>query len=378
MKELLTDEFLEQATDNLYDVANGITTEVVNILAQRIKELGTLTTSDVSRLRNVMRIADLKKIEAVLAEKAAKTEKEIEQVFEEVAKINDEMAKTLYEYRDMPTARSREVQEIINAAMQNAKEEFLALSDTTAVQMELNGKLDDIQTTYNKMIDNAIFAINQGVTDYTTAIRKTVKELASSGLVVVYESGYKRRLDSAVRMNTLDGVHKMSLSMREQQAKEYGADGWEISAHALCRPEHQDPQGRVFSFKEFDDLNARIRTPIATGEYNCRHMKTGVIIAINQPAYSDEELEELKNKSNETVKFTGLSGEEIEKSRYDCSQYLRALETSIRGMKDVEKALKTAGDTIGAKALRKEITARTKEYKRIAGEMNITARLNRL
>lgn len=378
MKELLTDEFVEKLTDQIVETARGMSAEVVGILAKRIKELGTLTASDVNRMRNTLRITDLKKIEQAISDSTGKGVKEIDQIFEDVAKENEAMSKALYEYRNLSTDRTKEVQEIITAATKNAKEKYLALSDTTVVGMELNGKVSDIQTIYNKLIDNAVFAINQGVTDYTTAIRKTVKELAGNGLVVMYESGYKRRLDSAVRMNILDGCRQMSIAMREQQAKEYGADGWEISAHALARPEHQSPQGRVFSFKEFDELNASLRTPIATGQMNCRHIKFGVIMEINQPAYSDKELKELIDEANEKVVFKGISGEEMKKSRYDCSQYLRYIETSVRKMKDVENALKIVGDTTGVKAVKNDIISRIKEYHRIAAEIGIPERLNRL
>ena len=41
--------------------------EVVGIIAERIKAIGTLSASDVNSFRNTMRIADFKKIEKELA-----------------------------------------------------------------------------------------------------------------------------------------------------------------------------------------------------------------------------------------------------------------------------------------------------------------------
>lgn len=381
MKELLTEEFLDKATENLIEIANNMSNDVVGIIVDRLKECKTLTASDVNRLKNAIRIADFKKIKQVISEQSGLAVKEIERIFDNVAKENEAMAKTLYEYRDIEQktyTENKTMGKIVESALKNAKEDFLALSNTTAMELILNGKATNMQKAYNKAIDNAVFALNQGVVDYTQAIRRTVAELSKNGLVVRYESGYRRRLDSAVRMNILDGCRQMSLSMREQQAKEYGADGWEISAHALCRPEHQPYQGRTFSFKDFDRINATIRTPIATGEMNCKHIKVGVIMEINEPAYSDKELKEFNTESNEKVKFTGLSGKEMYKTRYDCSQYMRAVETSIREMKNQKKAYDRFGDKVTSRKISGEITQRVKEYKRICKEMGISERLNRI
>lgn len=255
MKEVLTDEFLEKVTEPLYEVSSKMSNEVVGIIADRLKKCEELTPSDITKLKNTMRIADLKKIEKAIAELTDKGVEEIEHIFDNVAKENEQMAKILYDYRgveQVPYLTNTEMNKIVRTAVKNATKDFLALSNTTAFALKIGDKEIPLKKMYNKILDEAIFSLNQGVTDYTTAIRKTLKELASNGARVVYESGATRRLDSAVRMNILDGCRQMNLSMREQQAKEFGADGWEISAHALCRPDHQSSQGRVFSLKEFE------------------------------------------------------------------------------------------------------------------------------
>lgn len=381
MKEVLTDAFLEKATEELNRIANKMSNEVVGIIADRLKKCENLTPSDINKLKNTMRIADLKKIEKAIAELTSKGVEEIEHIFEEVAKENEQMAKIMYDYRgveQVPYLTNKEMNKIVQTAVQNATKDFLALSNTTVFALKFGNKEIPLKKAYNKAIDESVFAINQGVTDYMTAIRKTLKRLATSGTRVVYQSGATRRLDSAVRMNILDGVRQMNLKMREQQAKEFGADGWEISAHAMCRPDHQSSQGRVFSKKAFEELNGVLRTPIATGEMNCKHIKVGVIMEINQPAYTEKELKELNRNANEEVTFKGLSGKEITKSRYDCTQYLRTLETMSREKKDVANILDRVNDVQGKKQALKERREIIKEYNRIAKEMGIPPKQNRL
>lgn len=381
MKDLLTEEFLEKVTEPLYEVARKMSNEVVGIIADRLKGCGELTPSDITKLKNTMRIADFKKIEKAISELSGMGVDEINTIFDKVATENEQMAKVLYDYRgveQVPYLKNKEMNAIVQSAVKNATKDFLALSQTTVMALKLGNKEIPLKKAYNKIIDEAVFSLNQGAIDYTSAIRHTIKELSKNGTRVVYESGYTRRLDSSVRMNILDGCRQMNLSIREQQAKEYGADGWEISAHALCRPDHQAPQGRVFSLKEFEELNNSLPTPIATGEMNCKHTKVGVIMEINQPAYTDKELKELSDSANEEVTFTGISGKKITKTRYECTQYMRALETMSREQKDIANVLGRVKDEQGKKQALKERTKIIEEYKRVSKEVGIPEKLNRL
>lgn len=380
MKDLLTEEYLEEITEELNGIIRDMSNETVGIIADRLKEYGKLKPEEIEKIKEQAKREDLKKIDYVIAVLLAKAIKETPNIFDKVARKTEDVAKEFYEYRgkeQVHYSESKILKEIVDSAEKNAEEILENLSGTRAFMV--NGKYTELSKAYINAVNEAVRAVSAGDTDYYTYMRRTVKRLSQSGLTVVdYESGYHRRLDSAVRMNILDGTRQMSLKFREQQAKEYGADGWEISAHALCRPDHVSSQGKVFSFEEFEKLQRRLATPIATGQYNCKHMKTGVIMEINQPAYSKEELDELERMSNEKVTFTGLSGKKITKSRYECSQYMRTVETSIRELKDQRDALERFGDVLEVKKIKKEITARTKEYKRICSEMGITPRLNRL
>ena len=92
---------------------------------------------------------------------------------------------------------------------------------------------------YRDAVDVAITSVQAGVTDYNSAIRRTMKTAAQDGLRVKYpNSGLTRRLDSAVRQNVLDGVRAVNNDVLRQLGNEYGADGVEISAHALCATDH--------------------------------------------------------------------------------------------------------------------------------------------
>ena len=103
------------------------------------------------------------------------------------------------------------------------------------------------------------FVANQSAADYNSTIRETVKRIGKEGLQVEYESTYlavdgqlkhrRRRLDSAVRQNVLDGIRQVQQKAQELIGEEIGADGVDITAHPNSAPDHEPVQGRGLTLK---------------------------------------------------------------------------------------------------------------------------------
>lgn len=130
------------------------------------------------------------------------------------------------------------------------------------------------------------------------------------GLRVQYESGYTRRLDSAMRQNIIDGVSYVAQETARQAGEEFGADGVELSAHSPCAPDHLPYQGKQYSLQEYEELQASLRRPI--GEWNCRHFAYPVLLGISRPANSKAELAEMAQASERRIEMDGRTY-----SRYD-------------------------------------------------------------
>ena len=133
-------------------------------------------------------------------------------------------------------------------------------------------------------------------------------------------------------MNISDGVRQLNASYRDMQGKRFGSDGIELSAHGLCSPDHLPYQGKQYTNKEFERIQSSLKRPFFT--MNCHHSKFPIIIGISSPAYSDKELMEIEQKSNEIVKYQLPGGKVVEKSRYEATQDQRRQETKIRRLKD--------------------------------------------
>lgn len=115
------------------------------------------------------------------------------------------------------------------------------ISNTSVIGFIQDGTFKQLQQVYQDTIDKAILSISQGKQDFYSSMRQTLKELGGSGLVQ-YESGRTRRLDSAVRMNILDGMRALNNETSRRFGEEYNADGIEISVHSQPAPDHSDIQ----------------------------------------------------------------------------------------------------------------------------------------
>ena len=209
------------------------------------------------------------------------------------------------------------------------------------------------------------------MTDYASAVRQALKEAAADGLRVQYASGATRRLDSAVRMNVLDGIRQLNQDVTIQTGKEYGADGVELSAHRLCAEDHLPYQGRQFSLKEYERLQAQLERPI--GMWNCRHFAFPIILGVSEPAHSPELLENYRRSSQERITIDGVT-----KTRYEWTQQQRKLETAVRRQKDVANTARAAGDDVLRREAQYKIERYQAAYDRITNKALLTADRGRM
>ena len=377
MSRLLSETYLNSLPDPIAKNMEALNQYVVERICKRIKQVGSLSASDAHRLKSAIEYAgaDLQAIQKELERITGLNAKALEAMFEDVAAENVDFANTYYKARGMETLKdytqNAALKNFVEAAKKTAADGVTNLSSTTMIGFKSGKRVLPLREYYIQIIDKAITFAQTGTVDYYTAMRSTVKEMARGGLRrVTFESGYSRRLDSQVRMNLLDGVRQLNMQMLEQTGKEFGADGVEISAHALCAPDHQRIQGKQYSLAEFERLNRSLERPI--GELNCHHFTTPIVLGVSKPVYSASELREINKRSNAKVSYGGKTY-----TRYEASQRQRQLETAIRYAKDERDACVSAGDKLGATQARKKSAVLTAEYKRFSEEAGLTKRMER-
>lgn len=395
---MLSEDAIEKLVQPIVERQTAINNYVIQLIAKRIKEIGKLKPSDVYKLQRLMAMgSDVQQINEELARLTNLQVSDIKTLIREVAIDGYTMAKPFYDYRHtafIPFDQNKNLQNIMKAVQKETVDTYLNMSKSTAFMIRdlKNPKIlkpTSISKAYQSIMDEAIQSVQSGVTDYGSAMRRTLKQLNNSGLRYVNyrpESGgmYTQRLDSAVRRNLLDGVRAINQGVQDEVGKQIGADGKELSVHAMSAPDHEPVQGHQFTNEEYEKLQSSLpfkdvqgRNFAAIerhiGQYNCHHFAWSIIIGVNKPNYTDKQLEELKKRNN--AGYTLPNGKHL--TLYECSQKMRDMETAIRRAKEGQLMAQDAGDDDLAKQYAAKASQLSKEYKAFAKECGLKADMTR-
>ena len=84
-------------------------------------------------------------------------------------------------------------------------------------------------------------------------------------------------IEYACRRYLMDQLGELDDEVQQVTHDELGCDGWEISAHLACAPDHEPYQGRQYSDAEYEKLNNSLQRRI--GHLNCGHTASPIILA---------------------------------------------------------------------------------------------------
>lgn len=393
---MLSDEVIEKVTERLVNRIEQGNTYILEQIGKSINKIGTLTPSKAQELVQIMRYGgDYDKIVKKLAEITKLNVKEIYKIFNEVAKENYLFAKQFYKYRNkkyIPWDENIQLQNQVRAMAKITADTYANLSNTLAFATHnKNGKVvyNSLAKTYQNALDTAIINTGQGKETFDSAMRQLIQELVNSGIRTVnYESGRSMRLESAVRMAMQGGLRDMNNQLQQQFGEEFDADGVEISVHENPAPDHMYVQGRQFSKEEFEkfqndqdavdyqgtsfpaEFEGHDRRSI--GQYNCYHYIFNIVLGINKPLHTNEELQEIINRNEKGFDFDGKHY-----TMYEGQQLQRKLETEIRKAKDLQITARATNDDILINKAQSRINALTKKYNELNNASGLKSQIQR-
>lgn len=369
---MLSQEVEERLAEHLTARIEEANSYILKRIGNSIKIISTLTPSQAYQLGNILKYGGTyNEIAKELARVSGKNVQDIYKIFEEVAKNNKQFAKQFYKYRGIdyiPYKKDIALQNMVRSLANITADMYRNISNTSVIGFIQDGKFKQLQQVYQDTIDKAILSISQGKQDFYSSMRQTLKELGGSGLVQ-YESGRTKRLDSAVRMNILDGMRALNNETSRRFGEEYNADGIEISVHSKPAPDHADIQGKQFSIEEYDKLeNGEIATDYQgnkydgadkrhIGEYNCYHKIFSIILGVSKPEYTDKQLNDIRESNLSGFKFEGKHY-----TMYEGSQLQRRIELNIRKQKDTQILARASGDTELVEQSQNKIRLLTSRY----------------
>ena len=379
---MLTDEQIADALNLIDSRYHDVIIKYLQKVGKTIKEIGHFNQSSINLLIQLRRMGvDVATIERELQKVTRLTKQDIRKLYQRAAQEATTDARIEYLTKGVEPDSVR-WNDLVEGIWKQTAGAMDNLSNNTV-----------ITEGYRSAVDDAVQAVTMGATDYNSAVRDAVRRIGRDGLQVEYESTYlaadgqmkhrKRRLDSAVRQNVLDGIRQVQQKAQEMIGEEIGADGVDISAHLNSAPDHEPVQGRRFdldnfqrmqSGQDFEDVDGNHYTgferPIT--EWRCRHLIFYILLSVSRRLYTDEQLEGWKAANQKGCIIDGK-----EYTNYEATQLMRSLETEIRKQKDTAVLAQAAGDDVLRRECQSKINKLTKKYNYVAEAAGLRKRMDK-
>lgn len=309
----------QEQRDGLNDAALALTEPIIDELLKDISR----------RIRKAGAITDTAEYEIYRAQALGESRRAIAQAIARQTEINAEVIDALLDYVVDASARFED-----DAYLQQLTEGYAEVMKTrTAEQLQNlwatspDGKTVPLQDAYARALDFAFRQTATGALDLNTAIRRAVGPLARRGLrTIEQKNGRSVGIEYACRRYLMDQMGQLDNAIQQQNHDRLGCDGWEISAHAACAPDHEPIQGRQYTDDEFEALNASLQRQI--GRLGCRHVKDPVLIGVDTPVYSEAELAQMAADNEKGVTYNGKHY-----TLYAAGQEHATIENAIRRMR---------------------------------------------
>ena len=379
------DKKLELLLEKFYNRFNQYNTKVLEKLGEAIKKFDGVSPSMAHQIAQELKYGtDIDDLMAELSRLSGKSIKDIEEAFDIVAEENVAFAEVYAKAKNMEFVdykNNEQLQRLVKGIAGETNATFKNISKTRAIGFVLKDKngnkiFKDLKKTYIDLIDEAVFNVTTGVSDYQSAMRGVIKQLADSGVKiheekVGYPSGYNRRIDSSVRQNVLTGVRKVNITTQKIVGRQFGANAIELSLTFPCADDHAPYEGKIYTHKEFENIQSSLDRPFF--QWNCRHFGFQVVKGISQPQYTQKYLDQKHAQEHEEFYFEGKKINQVE-----ANDLMRKIETSIRKNKDAQIIGRSAGNKEIVANSQQNITALTHKYNELSKVSNLPTYKNRL
>ena len=379
------DKKLELLLEKFYNRFNQYNTKVLEKLGEAIKKFDGVSPSMAHKIAQELKYGtDINDLMAELSRLSEKSIKDIEEAFDIVAEENVAFAEVYAKAKNMEFVdykNNDQLKRLVKGIAGETNATFKNISKTRAIGFVLKDKngnkiFKDLKKTYIDLIDEAVYKVSTGTTDYQSAMRGVMKQLADSGVKiheekVGYPSGYNRRIDSSVRQNVLTGVRKVNITTQKIVGRQFGANAIELSLTFPCADDHAPYEGKIYTHKEFENIQSSLDRPFF--QWNCRHFGFQVVKGISQPQYTQKYLDQKHAQEHEEFYFEGKKINQVE-----ANDLMRKIETSIRRNKDAQIIGRSAGNKEIVANSQQNIIALTHKYNELSKVSNLPTYKNRL
>lgn len=285
---------------------------------------------DISRrIKGAGAITETAEYQIYRAQALGASKKEVERRVAEQLKLQEEVISSLFEY-----VLDKSLAYEDNGSLQQMADAYAEMTKSKTAEMLQNlwgtapdGQVLPLQDAYARALDFAFRETATGVLDMETAIRRAVMPLAKRGLrTIEQKSGRSIGIEYACRRYIMDQLGALDDEVQKANHDRLGCDGWEISAHAACAPDHEPIQGRQYSDAEYEQLNNSLQRRI--GHLNCGHTASPIILGVNAPQYTEAELKQFAEDNERGITYNGKHY-----TLYQAGQEQATMENAIRNLR---------------------------------------------
>ena len=369
---MLTPQQITALRDRAGQVMDPIVEYLISDIAERVSEAGQLTSTAAYQAWTAQKFGvSQKELKKELKKRLNLTAKEISQIFEQAAFTGYANDLKRLGADGVLFEENTSLQQILDASVKLADEDFENITQTLGF-IGPDGRFSELTDAYQRSCDFTFEKVVNGAQDYNSAVRDATRELAKKGIRVMdYESGVHTSIEAAVRRNIMGGLGLMNEQITQQNHDDLGCDGWEISAHGGCAPDHEPIQGKQYSDKEYEKLNNSLVRRIGT--LNCGHSAMPIILGVNEPQYTKTELEEFRQQNEDGITYEGKHY-----TLYEAEQRQGKLETSIRDRKRRILIDEKLGDKDALQTDQIRLQVLKQEYSRFSKAANLPMRHERM
>lgn len=305
--------------DGLKDAVLALTEPMIDDLVKDISR----------RIKGAGVITETAEYQIYRAQALGASKKEVERRVAEQLKLQEEVISSLFEY-----VLDKSLAYEDNGSLQQMADAYAEMTKSKTAEMLQNlwgtapdGQVLPLQDAYARALDFAFRETATGVLDMETAIRRAVMPLAKRGLrTIEQKSGRSIGIEYACRRYIMDQLGALDDEVQKANHDRLGCDGWEISAHAACAPDHEPIQGRQYSDAEYEQLNNSLQRRI--GHLNCGHTASPIILGVNAPQYTEAELKQFAEDNERGITYNGKHY-----TLYQAGQEQATMENAIRNLR---------------------------------------------
>lgn len=372
-----TPELLDALPEELAELYRGLEDTLLMEICSRLKaadKLNEVTVQDIKALR--AHGIDLKEIEKAIRKTTGISEPKLKKLLDDVVARNRAYYTEFITLADVTRPDMLVDAAAIAAIYAQTKQECRNVTRSMGFLVDNGRTMLPPAKAYQWALDNSLMQVQSGAISYNQAISNAVRQLADNGLKTVdYESGVHSSVDTAIRRAVMTGVNQLNQKYAEQSADYLETDLVEVSAHIGARntgngmENHESWQGGIYRWAEKPgDSKGEYKDFVATtgygqgaglGGWNCRHTFYPFVEGVNEPTYSQADLDAMKGENRKFV----FDGKEYD--GYTATQMQRSIERQIRKQKRLRDAYKAAGlkdDETAANIKLRRLNAKYREF----------------